>query len=447
MENQQLQDQLHRFGGGATSSTITPATLALVAAAILLFFLLPRKYISVPFLFVSMFIPFAQVVVLGGLHFMVFRLMLPFAWLRVIGGKVSGRLDESFRFSGIDKAIVLWALADVVCFTLLWGSWKAFVNRLGFLYDVFGIYFLLRFLIRDREDVNRIIRTLAVICALVAVFMVREQLTGRNVFSIFGGVPEFTQIREGRLRSQAAFAVAILAGTLGATLLPLFIGLWWQKGRAKITSGLGVLSALIIILTSSSATPVLASLAGIVALCMWPIRRRMRLFRWAVVIYLIGLHLVMKAPVWALIGRVNVVSGASGYHRSELINKAILHFGDWWLMGARNPSDWGFEMGDVTNAYVDAATTGGLLTLVLFLGILWQSFRALGIARKAAERDRKSELMLWAFGAALFANVTAFIGITYFDQTSLVWYSFLAMIGAITSSTAELNTIGFSKLT
>src|SRR5205807_6921020 len=62
---------------------------------------------------------------------------------------------------------------------------------------------------------------------------------------------------------------------------------------------------------------------------------------------------------------------------------------------SRNPSDWGFEMGDVTNAYVDAATTGGLLTLVLFLGILWQSFRALGIARKAAERDRKSELMLW----------------------------------------------------
>lgn len=432
MGNRQLEEQLMRFGGGVASSTMTPASLALVAAAILLFFLLPRKYVLVPFLFLVIFIPLAQVVVIGGFHFMVFRIMLPFAWLRVIGGFGHSNNDK-LRFGSIDKAIVLWAFTNTVCFTLLWGSWGALVNRLGFLYNVFGMYFLLRVLIRDREDVNRLIRTLAVICALVAVFMTREQLTGRNIFSLFGGVPEFTPIREGLLRSQAAFAHPILAGTLGATLLPLFVGLWWQGGKSRIITTLGILSALVMTLASSSATPVLACLAGIAALWMWPFRRRMRLFSWGVVLCLVGLHLVMKAPVWALIQRVSVRGGASGWHRYELINEIILHFGDWWLVGTRNPGSWGLEMGDTSDAYVEAAVTGGLLTLVSFLGILWQTFRTLGIARKAAEKNRKLELMLWAFGAALFANATAFIGTTYFDQTSLIWYTFLAMIGAVTS--------------
>ena len=428
-----FEDQLLRYGGGVASTTMTGATVALVLAAILLFFFLPQKYVIVPFLFVSIFMPMAQVVVISGLHFMVFRIMLPFAWVRVIGGKLFGHSNnDGFRFGAIDKAIVLWVLVDTVCFTLLWGEWGAFVNRLGFLYNVFGTYFLLRFLIRDREDVNRTIRTLAIVCALVAVFMVREQLTGRNTFSVFGVVPEVTLVREGRLRSQAASAHAILAGTLGATLLPLFVGLLWQGGKSKIAV-LGVLSAVIMTLASGSATPLLACLAGIAALCMWPFRRRLRLFRWGVVIGLISLHLVMRAPVWALIGRISVVGGASGWHRYELINQAILHFGDWWLLGARNPSNWGRELGDTSDAYVEAAVTGGLLTLLFFLGILWQSFRALGIAGKAAEKNRRLELLLWAYGAALFSNVVAFFGTTYFDQTILVWYALLAMICAVTS--------------
>lgn len=433
MGNQQFEDQLIRFGGGAASSTITPQTLALVVAAIVLLFLLPRKYIIVLFLIVSMLIPLAQVVVIGGLHFMVFRIMLPFVWVRVIAGKLSGRSSESFQFGAIDKAIVVWALTGMVCFTLLWWSWGAFVNRLGFLYNVFGVYFLLRFLIKDREDLNRTIRTLAILWALIAVFMVREQLTGRNIFSVFGGVREFTQIRDGRVRSQAAFAHAILAGTVGATLLPLFVGLWWQRSKAKLIAALGILSALIMMLTSSSATPLSACFAGIAGLSMWPFRRRMRLFRWGAVVGLVSLHLLMKAPVWALIERINLVGGNSGYHRFELVNQAIVHFGDWWLVGTRDPSSWGSGMTDTSNAYVETAVTGGLLPLILFLGVLWQAFRALGIARKAAEGDRQLERLLWAFGATLFATAVAFIGVSYFDQSFLIWYALLAMTCTVTS--------------
>jgi hypothetical protein len=69
------------------------------------------------------------------------------------------------------------------------------------------------------------------------------------------------------------------------------------------------------------------------------------------------------------------------------------------------------------------------------LAILWQGFRKLGLARKAAAtKDRRLELLLWGFGATLFSNAVAFVGIWYFDQSSLVWYALLAMIATITSA-------------
>jgi hypothetical protein len=431
--NDQLQDQLQRFGGGSASSTITPSTAVFLVLTILIVFLVPRKYAIVPYLFISLFIPYGQVIVLAGLHFNVYRTLLPFMWLRVLTTK-PGDPNDKFKLNGIDKAIIAWTLTDAVCASLLWTNWEAVVNRLGFLYNILGVYFLLRLLIRNREDVNRTIRFLAVVCTIFAGFMILEQVTGHNVFSIFGGVPAITAVRDGKIRSQAAFAHPIVAGTVGANLLPVFIGLWWQGAKAKAIARVGIVSALVMMLTSSSATPVGAGAVAIGALCLWPFRQKMRWLRWGLVSSLVGLDMVMKAPVWALIARIQIVGGNSGYHRFELVNQAILHFWQWFLLGTKNPSSWGFEMGDVSNAYVSAAVEGGFFTLLFFLAIFWQCFRRIGLARKAAEQDHKLELQVWSFGAALTATVAAYFGITYFDQSSLIWYALLAMIGAITTT-------------
>jgi hypothetical protein len=422
--NDQLQGQ----------TTLTAGTGVFVVAAILLLFLLPRKYAVVPFLLVSLFIPNGQLLIIGGLHFMIFRMMLPFAWLRVLMGQ-DGDETKRFQWNGIDKALLLWAVTDAVCSMLLWGSWDEVVGRMGFLYNVLGIYFLLRLWIRDREDVQRVLRTLAVACVFFAAFMIFEQETGRNAFSVFGGVSEFTAVREGKLRSQAAFATAIVAGTLGANLFPLFIGLWWQGGKSKLIAAAGAVSALLMLITSHSATPVGTCIVAIGALCMWSFRHNLKMFRWGLVACLVALQLVMKAPVWALIARFDVVNGNSGYHRYELINQAILHFGEWFFVGTKSTASWGDYMDDVADAYVTVAKEGGLLALLFFIGIFWQCFRRLGLARQAAERarDRKLELQVWSFGAALMATVVAYFGIYYFDQSQTVWWCLLAMVSAITS--------------
>jgi hypothetical protein len=41
------------------------------------------------------------------------------------------------------------------------------------------------------------------------------------------------------------------------------------------------------------------------------------------------------------------------------------------------------------------------------------------------------QLFYWALGGSLFANVVSFFGISYWDQTQVVWYGLLAAISAL----------------
>lgn len=425
-----------RFAGGAAETELLPLTIVLLLVASSLIVFLPRKYTPLPFLLASLMIPLGQVIVVGGLHFMVFRILILAGWVRLIARRMLFNTREAgFKINPIDRAVIWWSFVSVITFTLLYLSLDAFINRMGFVYNVIGVYFLLRFLISDWDDADRVIKLFSFLCVVFACFMILEQQTGRNVFAMFGGVSVITPVREGRIRSQGPFAHAIIAGTIGATLFPLFLGMWWARKKVKVFSVMGMLAATVMTVTSASATPLLALAAGIAALLFWPFRKKMRLFRWGLVIVLVGLHMVMKAPIWALIGRVDVVGGSSGDHRYELVNRTILHFGDWWLLGARNTESWGYLMHDTVNQYVDAAVTSGVAGLALFITILIKCFRSMGLARKAAEGDPRLERRHWATGACLFANVLAFFGIGYFDQSLVAWYALLAMI----STTATVS--------
>jgi len=416
-------EQMLRFGGGG-ETYVTPFAVVLVLVAIGLICGLPRKYVFFPLLFATFLIPMDQAVVIGGLHFTILRVLIVVGWARVL----AAGWQKTYRPSPLDQAIVIWGISAGITFVLLWGEWGAFINRLGFMYSAFGIYFLFRVLFQSTTDIDQAVIVFATICALLAVVMVNEKLTGRNVFSVFGGVSEFTPVREGSLRAQGPFQHPILAGTFGAVLLPLFIGLWWGQKKRKSIALLGIISALVMVVASSSSTPIMAAMAGILGVCLWPLREWMRVLRWSIVIVLTSLHIVMKAPVWALMARVDVVNGSSGYHRYELVNQFILHFSDWWLVGEKYTSSWGYFMHDVSNQYVAQGTEGGLITFALFLWVIVRCFKVLGRARKSPLTNSEAKKRLWSLGSALVACLAAFFGTTFFDQTTVAWYALLAMI-------------------
>ena len=419
-----------KFAGGGETH-LTGLGIALLALGVILILVLPRRYTIIPLLVVGTLLPGAQEVVIGVLHFQILRILLAFAWIRVLFERRSS--GAPFRMNPIDKSFLYYALSAAVIFCLLWRQSEALVNRFGFLYNALGVYFFFRWAMEDQRDVVRTIKTLAFICLLFAVAMEIEQHTGRNYFSVFGGVPVMTEIRDNRLRSQASFENSISAGIFAATLLPAFVALWWKKGSARLFAIVGIVSATLMTLTSSSATPITAYGAGIVGLCFWHIRDQMKWVRRGLVAMVVGLHLVMKGPVWSLIGRVTIVGGNSGFHREKLIDGFIRHFFDWCLIGVRSSAGWGFFTFDQANEYVYVGANGGLLTFVLFIAILTYCLKGLGYARKALAGNRGDQKFMWGLGSALFAHMVAFIGLSYFDQTLTQLYVLFAMIATVSA--------------
>ena len=104
--------------------------------------------------------------------------------------------------------------------------------------------------------------------------MLNEQMTGRNILGVFGGVPQYSAIREGYIRSQGPFSVYLTAGAFGATVLPLMLCLWYK--RSHVVTTVGLIAALTITVTSRTSTAISAALATIIALALWPLREKMR---------------------------------------------------------------------------------------------------------------------------------------------------------------------------
>jgi hypothetical protein len=139
----------------------------------------------------------------------------------------------------------------------------------------------------------------------------------------------------------------------------------------------------------------------------------------------------MRAPVWALLARVDLTGSSSGYHRFMLVDHFIRHFSDWWLVGIRGTGDWGPDMWDTINTYVATGTSGGLLTLCLYIAIYIHGFRAVGTLRKRTNvLERRWG---WILGCTLFAHAVSVCGIAYFDQSQFIWLFNLAALGCLSS--------------
>ena len=430
-----------RFGGGSSSTVLHPLVAVAMVLVIILILNLPRRRILAPLLLSIFLIPNGQVVVLAGVHLNVYRIILLAGLVR---WATSRRLSARGR-SSIDRLVILWALSLFVVFSLQYGNIQAVIKSMGDLLDVLSGYFVLRFLIQDRKDVQQAIRVFALIAVIVGVCMLNEQRTGQNTFGPLGGIMRFPEMRNGKIRSQGPFQHSNTAGAFGATLLPLLIWLWSDAKSRKIAF-LGLLGATVITITCHSSTTLGCYVAGIFGLCLWPLRRHMRIIRWGLATTMIGLHLVMNGPVWSLLEHIDLTGSSESYHRYQLVDTFIRHFGDWWLLGTSNNGSWGWQMIDTSNQYVTYGINGGLTTFVLFIAIISKSFGKIGTARKLVAGNRAEEWFLWCLGATVFSHVVVFFGIDYFDQSIFAWLALLVIISVAVLEAKRLPPISAKRV-
>jgi hypothetical protein len=421
-------------------TNINPLGLAFALVMGVLLVVLPRRYAVIPILMLICYMTMGTNIVVGGLNFTMLRLLLVFAWTRLV---VRGEIRD-LRLNRIDKAVIAFVISSLITYTLLWGTYDAFKNKLGLAYSVLGFFFLFRYLLRDFKDGIRVIRIAAVLIVPLALVMLLEKVTGHNSFAPLGGVPAISAVREGVTRCQGPFSHPILAGSFGATLLPIFGSLWAQKDKAaKLLACLGVVASAIIVFCAGSSGPMMAAMTGLVGLLAWPIRYKMRSVRWGIVALLLVLHLSMKAPVWFIIARIDIFSGNTGWHRAHLIDVAIRNLSDWWLVGTQSNENWDVFYDhnyDITNQYIAYGIDGGLITFSLFILIIVRCFSGVGTTLRALQdQPQSTQMFLWALGAALLAHTANYFSISYFDQNIIAFYMLLAMISSLSNYAFRLR--------
>ena len=316
-----------RFGGGAADSVISPIVAVWLLVAIVLVVVLPRRKAIMPFLIAFFTIPVGEVIVVGGVHLTALRILI----LAVLARRLTFSRRDKYAggVNGIDWAVIIWSISAFLAFYLQFPGTPALIQGLGVLLDTLGGYLAVRSLIPDGDAMQRTIKTLAIVCAILGACMINEQINHINVFGLLGGIDKIPVFRDGRLRAGATLG-CIPAGAFSGVLIPLFVWLWKEK-KSRVAAIAGLAGATAMVLTSSSSTSWMALMGSLLGLAAWRLRKNMRSIRWGFVMVLVGLQLVMKAPVWALIARVDLTGSSSGYQRYQLVDMTIRHFGDWWL--------------------------------------------------------------------------------------------------------------------
>src|SRR5262249_49541155 len=158
----------HIFGGGVSESTIHPIVLVAMLIAILLIFMLPRRYVLVPVLCAIFLVPAGQSVHALGVHWFVSRIIVLVGLIRAVAG-TGGRPFIVDCFNPIDRTFIGCVLCEAVAFTLLYRETGALIYQCGFLIDALGSYLLIRYLLEDETTVDLALKWIAVIVLCIAV--------------------------------------------------------------------------------------------------------------------------------------------------------------------------------------------------------------------------------------------------------------------------------------
>ncbi|MBN1795983.1 MAG: hypothetical protein JW804_04860 [Sedimentisphaerales bacterium] len=405
--------------------TITTPTLIVTLVLVVLTFVLPRKHIISTFAVAAVFIPVDQRILVGGLDFPVLRILILVAFLRILA---SGE-KLSISWNRLDKVLAAWALCGAIVYIIKWRNSAAVINRLGFLYEVLGFYWICRHSIRSFEDIKAVIKGFA-LCSLILVpFVFVEWTTGKNAFVIFGRT--WTSFREGAYRCQAAFPHSIMFGVFWATLNPMFIALAIAEKNKSLPVA-AVIASAFMVWASSSSTPVGALLAILLLFFFFQLRQYGRYAALGLLGLATALHLMMEAPVWHLLARIRLIGGSTGYHRFKLIDETIKNFNDWWLVGAGDTNAWSraHHLFDITNQYCLEAIRGGLWTLILFVLLLIMTVRTVA-GYSMQNISRGHQWIAWGICAAIIGHCISFIGVSYFGQMRVILFLTFALTGTI----------------
>ena len=424
-------------------NTLNNFSIVFFILSITLLLFLKKKYAVFPLFLATCYTTSGVGFNIASINFFLLRAIILFAWVRIIIRKefFSGPLNR------IDKAILYYVIVSGIVYFVRVPNLDSVINRLGIAYDSFGLYFYFRSEINGEQEIVDSIKFLSILIIPLSVFMLLEHFTGRNLYSIIGGVPEFSMVRYGVVRSQGPFSHPIMAGSFGVSLLPLMFYLWHNPEKTKILFILSIISAHIIAFSASSSGPALTYIFAIIGIFTFRFRKNIKYLPWALIILLITLNFMMNAPVWFIIDRIGEYVGSTGHawYRSAIIDRAINHIDEWWLLGTDYTAHWGLTVLpfnpnniDITNQYIRVGVEGGLISLILFFVVVKRGFNEIIYLLFNSNNKNKYHLRLvWLISIAFLCHTITFISVSYLDQMVVLWYFVLACLSTLSDTNKQ----------
>ena len=360
--------------------------------------------------------------------------------LALLARVISRREWSSFTLNAVDRAFLWLYIFSTVVFLLRSPDGQVF--QVGVAVDAFIVYFCCRVLIDTPENFRWLLRSFVLLLIPFVLMVIIERARGDSPLAFIGWGSSGAWLRDGKVRCFASFRHPSLLGTVGVGFIPILIGIAFNREDRR-RAVLGIALCLIVVWATNSGGPISGVAFGCVAWLCWRFRRRMRAVRWGIVGFIAMAAILMKAPVWYLIARVSEFTGGDGWHRSYLMDVSFQHLGQWWFIGmpVDDTVDWFPYMlmatggADITNEFISFGLTAGLGAVALFILVLTRAFTALGKAlqavRDASPQPADAEYLLWGLGAMLAAHIVNWFGITYFDQTYVLWFAQLAAISTL----------------
>lgn len=360
----------------------------------------------------------------------------------IFTGLVRAVQGSFFQFSVNNRLDVIFLIFALVAMLTagahLNAGFNPYVANIGLILNVCGTYFYGRsYLCYD--DWPQAFAYVTVISILpLAILMVAENISAKNYYSILGTTSSGVNIREGKIRARGPFAHSILGGTSGAVSFALCFILWKTKRKIAIC---GMVSCFFIVMTSSSSGPLASLMMAAFSLWFWQKRKYLKLVVWLVVLVLFAAELYMDRPFYYIISMIDLAGGSTGWHRCRLIESAFQHFSEWWLAGTDftrhwmpTGVSWNPNHTDITNYYLHIGVIGGFFLMLTLIWIIKNSYQVL-LQRQSFFKNENSEqeFIFWCLGAALFAHVTTFISVSYFDQMYVLFYLLVGGIGSLSS--------------
>jgi hypothetical protein len=326
-----------------------------------------------------------------------------------------------------DKLMLSWTMAGCIIYIIQQATFSAVILKAGVLLDSFGMYWLCRQMMRDWDDFFVIVKIFAFFAIITAPLIVMEKFQGYSIFSLFG--PVAAGFYGGRFRAAGSFPHSIILSCFWASLLPFFYARI-KADKNTFLYWVAIIAVLSNVYFSASSTPLMTIGAIIIFWNLYSYRIYGKTILWSTGCALLLLHLIMKAPVWHLISRANIFSGSTGWHRYFLFDNFINHFSEWLFIGTKSTEHWGHAQLDITNQFILEGIRGGIITLFLFILILYYSIKIPGRYSLSIVTD-DVRWCCWGLCAAMFGHIVTFWGVSYFGQINMLLIFMLAVVGFV----------------